>query len=63
MQLNRSQLLTVPQLAKELNCSRRHVINLTNKRLIPHIRLGRCVRYNVDAVQRALTKLEVREIS
>jgi excisionase family DNA binding protein len=61
MLMDRSQLLTVPQLAKELNVSQRHIINLTNKRMIPCIRLGRSVRYDSDAVQRALKKLEVRE--
>ena len=61
MLMNRERLLTVREIAKDLNVSQRHVINLTNRRMIPCLRLGRAIRYDSDAVQRALKKLEVKE--
>ena len=45
-----------------LQCSQRHLVNLRRKRLIPFIRLGRAVRYNPDAVSRAMEKLTVKEL-
>ena len=56
------ELLTVKQQAARLRVCERHLINLRNKRLIPYIKLGRSIRYNPEAVQRALAKLEVKEL-
>jgi Helix-turn-helix domain len=55
------QLLTGKQQAARLRVCERHLINLRNKRLIPYIKLGRSIRYNPEAVQRALARLEVKE--
>ena len=48
--------------AEQLQCSIRHLINLRNKRLIPYVRLGKSIRYDPAAVQRALEKLTVKEL-
>ena len=48
---------------KHIKCSQRHIVSLREKRLIPFIKLGRCVRYDLDAVNKALEKLTIREIS
>jgi hypothetical protein len=60
--MQRQILITEKAQAELLNCSLRHLINLRNKRLVPFIRLGKLVRYNPDAVQRALEKLTVKEL-
>jgi excisionase family DNA binding protein len=50
------------EVARRLNCSVRHVINLRQQRLIPFVRLGRrAIRYDWSAIQRALAKLSVAE--
>jgi excisionase family DNA binding protein len=51
-------LLTRPQLAAYLQCSIRHVDNLTRRGLLPVVRLGGWVRYRRDSVLRAITRLE-----
>ena len=56
-------LLTEKQQANALACSPRHLVNLRQKRLIPFIKLGgRLIRYNPEAVARALEKLTVKEV-
>ncbi len=55
-------LLNKHELAALLGCSWRHVQNLTAARAIPHIRLGRCVRYSWPAVERQLERLTVKAI-
>ena len=57
------QLLTEKQQAALLRVCERHLINLRNKRLIPYIKLGRSIRYDPEAVQRAIQKLSIRELS
>ena len=54
---------TEEELAKELRVSQRHLINLRNRRLIPFVRLGRLIRYNRAAVEKAIQKLTVQELS
>jgi hypothetical protein len=61
MQMQRQPLITEKAQAELLGCSLRHLINLRNRRLVPFVRLGKCVRYNPDAVQQALQKLTVNE--
>jgi hypothetical protein len=51
-------LLTKAQLAAHLQCSTRHVDNLTSRGLLPVVRLGRCVRYRRDSILRAIERLE-----
>jgi hypothetical protein len=57
------QLLTEKQQAARLRICERHLINLRAKRLIPYIKLGRSVRYDPEAVQRAIQNLSIRELS
>jgi excisionase family DNA binding protein len=63
MQMQRQILISEKAQAKLLGCSLRHLVNLRSKRLLPHVRLGRLVRYNPDAVQRAIEKLSVHEVA
>ena len=56
-------LLTEKQQANALACSPRHLVNLRQKRLVPFIKLGRLIRYNPEAVARALEKLTVKEVA
>ena len=62
LQRMQSRLITEKQQAELLQCSLRHLVDLRNKRLIPFIRLGRSIRYEPNAVQRALEKLTVKEL-
>jgi hypothetical protein len=55
------RLNTEKQQAAQLQCSLRQLVALRNRRLIPFIRLGKSIRYDPAAVQRALEKLTVRE--
>lgn len=56
-------LITEKELAAMLSVSWRHVQNLRNRRLIPHVRLGRVVRYRVQDVEKALERLTIRAIT
>lgn len=49
-------ILTEPELAETLKVSTRHLKNLRYARRIPVILLGRSVRYDLDAVRKALEK-------
>ena len=49
---------TKPQLATVLNCTTRHLDNLTARGLLRPVRLGRCVRFRRDEVLRALAAME-----
>jgi hypothetical protein len=60
--MQRHHLITEKAQAELLRCSLRHLINLRNKRLVPHVRLGKLVRYNPESVQRALEKLTIKEL-
>jgi len=51
-------ILTKSQLAELLCCSERHVDNLRRRGLVPHINLGRSVRFRRDAILSAVRKLE-----
>ena len=57
-------LLTEKQLLKRLGTiSAKKLSELRSKRLIPTIRLGhRTLRYNEEAVRRAIRKLTVKEV-
>ena len=55
-------LLPLKEQAASLSISWRHLQELTKKRLIPHVRLGRRILYSPLATARALEKLTVRSI-
>jgi len=46
--------------AAMLGCSWRHVQNLTTKRLLASVRLGRLVRYRRADIEKCLEKLTVK---
>ena len=56
-------LIKEKELAAMLSVSWRHVQNLRKMRLIPHVRLGRVVRYRVQDVEKALERLTIRAIT
>ena len=56
-------LNTEPEEARRLSISRRHLVNMRNRRLIPYLRLGTSIRYNPDAVDKALQLLTVKELA
>jgi excisionase family DNA binding protein len=63
MQMRETRRLnTAKEQAEELNCSLRHLENLKAKRQIPFIRLGKSIRFDPVAVERALEKLTVKEV-
>lgn len=59
--MNQSPLLiTKSQLARELQCSERHLQRLMARRVIPFIRVSpKCVRFRREAVLAALVRREV----
>lgn len=53
-------LITKSQLARELQCSERHLQRLMARRVIPFIRVSpKCVRFRREAVLAALVRREV----
>lgn len=48
------------ELASYLNISLRCVRTMQQRRLIPHVKLGRCVRFRLRDVEKALERLTVR---
>jgi hypothetical protein len=55
-------LLTRKQLAQHLRVSCRSVDNMQARRQIPFLRLSRrCIRFDLQAVRRALVKFEIKE--
>ena len=56
------RLLTKKELGKVLRKSIRSIELLMLRRQIPYLKLGRNVRFQWPAVERALTKFEVKEV-
>jgi hypothetical protein len=46
------------QIAEHFGIGPRHVFNLTRQRVLPYSKLGRAVRYDLGACDRAIKKLE-----
>ena len=63
MGMQRHEIINEQELAKELRVSLRHVTNLRARKLLPFLRLGRAIRYDRAAVERALAKLETKELA
>ena len=63
MRMQQRDIVTERELARELRISVRALITYRNRRLLPHIRIGRSVRYDRAAVEKALQKLTVTEIA
>ena len=61
MQSHTTELNTEKEQAEVMKISVRHLTHLRARRLIPFIRLGKSIRYDPVAVQRALEKLSVKE--
>ena len=55
-------LLTIKQMAVQLGLSWRGLNELTKRRQIPVIKLGRSVRYSPSAVEKAIEKLTIKEV-
>jgi excisionase family DNA binding protein len=54
--------VTEEELADRLKCSRRHILSLRKKKLLPVLKLGAAVRYELESVERALEKLEIKSL-
>ena len=48
------ELLNTGELARRLGCTERHIFNLIRRGQLPHIRVGRLVRFNWPTVLRVL---------
>ena len=57
--ISRSSLITEAEAAALLAVTPRGLASLRKKRLIPHIRLGKLVRYRVSDLDAALERLTV----
>jgi excisionase family DNA binding protein len=57
------RLLTKPEIGQIIGKSMRSVDNMMRRRQIPFIRIGRNVRFKLAAVEKALEKLTVKEVS
>jgi excisionase family DNA binding protein len=53
-----NELLTTEELARRLKLSPRQVANLVGRRVIPRIKIGRTVRFELEKVILALRKFE-----
>lgn len=53
-----NELLTTEELARRLKLSPRQVANLVGRRVIPRIKIGRTVRFELEKVTKALRKFE-----
>lgn len=58
-----TKLHTQEQVAEELNVSSRTVRNWTTRRIIPAIRVGRVVRYDISKVKKALEAFETKSLA
>lgn len=57
------RLADLKVVARRLGVSTRYVQQLTRRKVIPVIKLGRrCTRYDLDAVLKAVRRFEVQEI-
>ena len=54
-------LLTPRETAKRLAISERHLFRLTSTGQLPCVRVGKCVRYNVETIQRWVREAESTE--
>ena len=49
-------VLNKEQAARLLGISTRHLWSLTNQKLVPSIRMGKCVRYSFDSLRKFLVE-------
>ena len=57
---NIMKLVREKKLLEDLPLSARGLWNLRRKKIIPYLKVGRCVMYNPSAVERALQRLEIK---
>jgi excisionase family DNA binding protein len=51
------------EIAKLLGFSQRNIINLRNQGILPYMRIGRSIRYDMEQVQEALKKPTVSTVA
>jgi excisionase family DNA binding protein len=56
----RKKLLTIDELAEMLSVSKNTIYAWTHERRIPHVKLGRNVRFNPEKIEAWLKKKEVK---
>lgn len=54
-------LLTPRETAKRLAISERHLFQLTRAGELPHVRVGKCVRYSIETIQKWVRETESRK--
>ena len=54
-------LLTPRETAKRLAISKRHLFHLTRSGQLPCVRVGKCVRYNVETIQKWVRETEATD--
>jgi len=60
--ITQSGLMTTKELAEFLKFSARHISNLVKSKSIPRIKCGHSVRFDPNAVLKALNRYEEQEI-
>jgi excisionase family DNA binding protein len=53
---------TKRQIARHLKCSVRHINKLMKRRVLPFLKMGRFVRFDVAACDLALKRIEVKSV-
>jgi excisionase family DNA binding protein len=61
--MQRLTLVTSDEVSKALGCSKRHLSNLCDRRLLPFYKLGRLKRFDLEDVKHALEKLHIEQRS
>lgn len=54
--------LTKTGIAKHLKCSIRHINNLMSRRVLPFVKLGRFVRFDMAACDLAMKKIQTKSV-
>lgn len=54
--------LTKTGIAKHLKCSVRHINNLMRRRVLPFVKLGRFVRFDMAACDLAMKKIQTKSV-
>jgi len=54
--------LTKGEMAKHFKCSVRHINNLMKRRVLPYVKMGRFVRFDVAACDSSVKRIQVKSV-